>query len=208
MADNQAVASRFSEAVWITDYITPDNPDVIMLYQRLTGDITSLEERVVALWRYVANIPYRGVVGAKLIVGGKSYVQHDMWLYPAETICLSPVANCANKSFLLASLLRNELPAQDVHCIMGHVTVDGIEAHAWVSAKIYGNKYLLETTQPSLPNPLLPIEQVEAYEPSLRFNDHGVESIEEMSLDEHFGFCAIPFLRHYICSRCSGIEGR
>ena len=208
MTDNQAVASRFSEAVWLTDYITPDNPDVMMLYQRLIGDIVPLEERVIALWRYVANISYRGVVAAKLTIGGKSYVQHDTWLYPAETICLSPVANCVNKSFLLTSLLRNELPAQSVHCIMGHVSIDGIEAHAWVSASVSGREYLLETTQPSLLDPLIPAGQVEAYSPSLRFNDQEVESIEEFSLNEHFGFCAIPFLKNYICLRCSELEGR
>ena len=207
--DNQAIDSRFGEAVWITDFITPNNPDVRLLHQRLTYGLDTVEARVAALWRYTANIPYRHSVSSKLIIGGKSFSQKDTWLFPAETI-ISPVANCANKSFLLTSLVRNELGPEDVRCALGHVRIDGIGAHAWVEADM-GQKYILETTQPDIREALIPAGRAEAYEKELEFSDRGVYAVSERPaakiLNEQFGFCAIPFLRDYICVHCQGLEG-
>lgn len=202
-ADNQAVSSRFGEAIWITDLITPDNPDVMLLYNKLTEGLPSQMDKVIACWRYVAEIPYRESISTKLIVQGKSYTDKDTWLYPAEVIRLAPVANCANKAFLLTSLLRNELPESSVRCALGHITLDSIGAHAWVTVLLPNGNFILETTVDQLDRALLPLDKADAYDPVIYFNDGGVFTTTDGDiLNEHFGFCAVPWLKDYICERC------
>lgn len=212
-ADNQAIASRFgTEAVWLTDFITPQNPDVRLLHEQLTDHLDSLDARLFSLWKHVADIPYSATVKTTLTVGGRRFSQNDTWLLPAETIRLSPIANCANKSFLLASLVRNELPPGIVSCVMGNLALNHVGAHAWVQVNLNGRDYIMETTQPSLDRALLDACNLGAYEPVLYFNDEEVYSeVTEPSaleiLNKPFGFCAIPFLEQYLCQRCLELEG-
>jgi len=210
-ADDQAISSRFGDSIWITDFITPRNPDVQLLHERLTEGLKSPEERIISLWRYVAEIPYRESIATKLVIDGKSYKQSDTWLYPTETIRLAPYANCVNKSFLLVSLLRNELPETRVFCCMGHVSIDGIGAHAWVEYETRLGRLLLEPTQPNLEKALIPTKLATAYDPVLCFNDKKVYNTPDQGslpaiLNERFGFCAIPFLGDYLCKRCADLE--
>lgn len=211
LADDQAIDSRFGEAVWLTDFVTPDNPDVRLLFDRLTEGLNSQREKIIACWRYVANIPYRQSIKARITVNGKSQGHSDVWLYPAEVISLAPFANCANKSFLLASLLRNELPESQVSCVFGHIDTNGIGAHAWVNANFNGGNYFLETTIPDVEKAMVLAESVEVYEPVIYFNDGGVYTVsKEVSVaqivNEKFGFCAIPWLKDYVCERCLELE--
>lgn len=210
-ADNQAITARFSEAVWITDFITPSNPEVVMLYDKLTHGVNSTHDRILALWQYVANIPYREFVGARISINGRSSYQKDTWLYPAEVIRLAPIANCANKSFLLTSLILNELPEQQVKCVLGHLRLDGIGAHAWVEIELDGSDYILEGTQPSIQKAIIPLSVASAYEPVIYFSNEGVYTLGNGDdigkiIEERFGFCAIPFLREYLCDRCRDLE--
>jgi hypothetical protein len=203
-ADNQAVSARFGgEAIWLTDLITPDNPEVMLLFKKLTEGLNTTEDKVIACWRYVAAIPYRETIRARLTVQGKSYCESDTWLYPGEMIRLSPVGNCSNKSFLLTSLLRNELPESSVRCALGHISLDGIGAHAWVTLMLSGQDYILESTVSQMEKALLPLERADAYSPVILFNDQGVYVVSEGDiLNEHFGFCAIEWLHEYVCGRC------
>lgn len=206
--DDQAVSARFGgTAEWLSDFITPANPDVRLLYDKLSAGV-SRDEAIVRCWQYVANIPYVEAVRSRLTIGGKSYEQADTWLYPAETIRLAPVANCATKSFLLTSLLRNALPASQVHCVMGHSYFNGQGSHAWCEIED-GEPYILETTQPKLERALVPARLVaDIYEALMMFNDAAVEAVVpqgEAVLGEHFGFCAQPFLSDYLCRRCAEI---
>ena len=204
--DDQAIDSRFGESVWLTSFITPQNPDIMLKYQALTEGLLSQRDRIVSLWEYVANIPYREIIRSKLVVNGRVISQKDTWFYPAETM-KTGVANCANKSFLLASLLLNELPESKVSCVMGRVTIDGIGAHAWVEVECSGKDYLLETTLPQLEEALIPTSLATAYEPVLCFSDKRVygmlvgETVESI-INARFGFCPIPFLQQYLCERC------
>jgi hypothetical protein len=206
--DNQAINARpGGDAVWITDFITPSNPDVVLLHQKLTSDIAYQQDRILACWRYVAHIPYRETVRATLNIAGRSYSQSDAWLYPSEMIRLAPVGNCANKSFLLTSLLRNELPDTAVRCALGHLQYDGIGAHAWVSVDMPDGEHYLEATVENLERALIPADRVGAYEPVMYFNDTGVWTVSDTDiLNEHFGFCAIPWLKSYLCQRCQDLE--
>jgi len=207
-ADNQAVIARpGGEAIWITDIITPKNPDVMLLYDSLTHGVHTQIEKIISCWQYVASIPYKEIVNSKLIVQGKSYTEKDTWLYPAEVIRLAPVANCANKSFLLTSLLRNELSAESVRCALGHITFDGIGAHAWVCMDIPEGSFVLETTVDNLEKALLPLNRADAYDPIIYFNDEGVTTLSDSQiLEEHFGFCAVKWLKEYICERCLSLN--
>lgn len=210
-ADQQAITSRFGEAVWLSDFITPQNPDVQLLHQSLTQGLSSIDDRIIALWNHVANIPYRQTVSARLSISGRGFYQKDTWLYPAETIELSPVANCANKAFLLTSLIRNDLPFGSARCVLGHLKIDGVGAHAWVEVNVFGEPYVLETTLPNLERALIPKRVADAYEPAVYFDEKEVYAIYgdaelKQVLNERFGFCAIPFLERYLCERCQGLE--
>ena len=210
-ADNQAIDSRFSESTWLTDFITPGNPEVRLKYERLTNGLYTQYDRIIACWQYVANIPYRETISGKITLNGRSFKENDIWLYPAETIKLAPAANCANKSFLLASLLLNELPSSSVHCVLGHVNIDGIGAHAWVEIYHEGKWYILETTLPDLDRAFIPVNMATAYESALDIIDNQVYAYsQEVSakkiINEHFGYCPIPFLKSYLCERCLPLE--
>lgn len=209
-ADDQAIASRFGESVWLTEFVTPDNPDVLLKFQELTQSISDSWDRVMSCWKYVSRIPYRKTVRARMVVEGNGVGQQDTWLYPNETIRLAPVANCANKSFLLASLLLNELPHGRVRVVMGHIVFEDINAHAWVEVNPDGVWYLLETTIKDANQAIMKVAQAEVYEAMLWFDDKEIKTIEALDtnrlLEESFGFCAVPFLQDYVCGRCSDLR--
>ena len=206
-ADNQPIDSRFGDNIWVTDLITPENPDVMLRYLELTENLHTPEDKITALWRYVANLPYNETIRSKLIVNGYSFSQSDTWFYPAETMRIKK-SNCANRSFLLASLLKNGLPAPgQVYCVAGNLAIDSIGAHAWVELNLHGRDFILETTQPNLGNPLLPVGALANYEAVVAFDENAVYTVYEGAnvrniINAHFGVCAIPFLEDYICEKC------
>lgn len=211
-ADNQAIVSRpLGDAVWITSLITPQNPDVMLKYEDITRDCPSREDRINALWRYVAELPYRKAIRTRFSADSKSSSVSDAWLFPSETLKVRH-SNCANRSFLLASLLKNELMSPgDVYCILGNLELDSIGAHAWVMVNLHGRQYILESTQPLLEEALLPASELEAYHAVVAFNENAVYTVEkgidpEVIVNASFGFCQIDFLRAYICRRCLSLE--
>jgi len=213
LADPQPIIARpFGDAIWLTDFITPRNPDVMLKYQELTKGLTSPEDRITALWQYVANLPYKETITTRLSVNGKTIGQSDVWLYPSETIKVR-VSNCANRSFLLTSLLKNELlTPRDVYCMLGNLRVNNIGAHAWSQVNLFGRKYFLETTQPNLERAIIPVSVATAYEEVVAFDENRVYTVGsgadvEGVLNSRFGLCAIGFLRDYLCRKCLGLEG-
>ena len=208
MADNQPIAARWGEdAIWITDLITPKNPSVQLAYRELTKGITSQEARINALWYYVSHMPYKEAIATSFSAGGKTFKQKDTWLFPAETMIVR-VSNCANRSFLLASLLKNEFEALgQVYCSIGQITLDGIGNHAWISLDIPGGPYIIETTQPNLDRAVISMNKATAYSPYLHFDESYVwTSIPNLNprdfLENRFGVCAVPFLKDYLCQHC------
>lgn len=211
-ADNQPIISRpLHDSVWLTSLITPDNPDVMLKYQELTRGLESTEDRITALWRYVANLPYRETVRARITVNGRTVGQQDTWLFPSETIQVR-VSNCANRSFLLTSLLKNELPVDsNIYCMLGHLNIDGIGAHAWSMLNISGIDYILETTQPRLERAFIPVSLAGAYDAVVAFDEKTVYTVDSGSnieeiLNAQFRICAIPFLEQYLCEKCLVLE--
>lgn len=209
--DNQAVSSRFGDAAWITDFITPKNPEVSLVYQQWTAGLNT-KDRVRKLWEKVAAIPYIPYVQAELRVGGVTRRQNDIWLYPCETLQISPSSNCANKSFLLTSLLRNEFPPGSVYCALGYINLREKGAHAWVELDM-GGQWILETTLPELPNHLIPRATASVYEAVMYFDEKRVYSQYpdqevEAVLSEGFTFRALEYLQNYICERCLGLNRR
>jgi len=206
-ADNQPINARAAgDANWITDYITPRNPDVMLKYQLLSKGLYRSEDIITAIWRYVASFPYKETISSKLITGGKTFIQKDTWFYPAETLKIQ-TSNCANRAFLLASLLKNHLTEPgDVYVVVGNITIDGIGAHAWVQVRVNDRPYFLEATQLNLPNAFIPTSQ-SAYNPIVYLDENSVYTVSTTIdiaevLSARFGVCAIPFLRNYLCDKC------
>jgi hypothetical protein len=94
----------------------------------------------------------------------------------------------------------------------GDLTIDGVGGHAWVEINYNGRDYILETTQPELPNPFLPAELMKDYSPLVAFDENAVYTVRQGIdvagvINARFGVCAIPFLEEYICERCLQLEG-
>jgi hypothetical protein len=107
--DDQPIsATFFGEGRWLSDFVTPDEPDILTLWHEISRGISSQQDRIVAAWDWVANqVKYKPFIAARISVEGVTSVQEDFWQSPA--MCSKThVGNCANKAFLLASLLRND----------------------------------------------------------------------------------------------------
>lgn len=211
--DNQPIDARVGgDAVWITDFITPNNPDILLKYNELTAGLTDPDDIAVALWHYISHQPYVPLIFARLNVLGKTFQQKDTWFYPGESLQIGK-GNCANKSFVLASLLKNyyRVPGQ-VFCAMGNITLDGIGAHAWVELNNSAGRFIIETTQPNLEHALIPKEAAIAYDAKVYFDERDVyvngQGISApQALSAHFGVCAVPWLENYLCQKCLTLEG-
>jgi len=204
--DDQPIsATFFGEGRWLTDFVTPNALDIKELYKDLIQGITSLEDRIAALHNYVASqIKYTRFVKGKLWVEGKSSVQDDLWNLPSITARVK-IANCANKAFLLCSLLRQDMPSSQVHCVLGNLYNGKPGGHAWVQAKFGGQDYIIETTRADVPA-LVPASSVDRYEAVHLFNDETAYAIEGRTVMEPFTACYSTWLKDYL--DLAYIEGR
>jgi len=175
--DQPVAASFFGEGKWLTDFVTPEASDVQGLYAYLTKGLTNSIDRITACGKWVANqVRYVQFVKGKIWIEGKSSVQTDLWTYPSMTI-KTRVGNCAVKSFLLTSLLRNELPANEVYCILGNLHNGKPGGHAWVALKLPEGEQIMETTVPSAPA-MVSAAKATRYESVHYFNDQEVYAVE------------------------------
>ncbi len=211
-ADNQPIQARpGSDAVWLTDFITPNNPSVRLKHDEITAGITSLEDRIIAQWQYVAKLPYREIIGSSLRAGGKSFSQPDTWFFPSEVISMKIPANCANRAFLLASLLKNDLPSPgQVYCVFGQLSLDGIGNHAWVETQLNGRQHIIETTVSDLDKAIFPTSNLDIYGAKVYFDEDRVYVVDGAdaaeTINARFGVCAVPFLKEYLCEKCLELE--
>jgi len=166
---NQPIMARFGETVWLTDFITPNNPDIKLLVNKYIA--STQEETMWNLWQYVANMPYNEVVASTLYAAGLKIAQSDTWFYPGETVQLG-VGNCANKTFLLVSLLKNL--GVDVHGVMG--TWDD-NNHAWIQVEREDTFYYIETTSPK--TEMFMTLDKEGYDPFIYFDNQEVFATED-----------------------------
>lgn len=192
-------ACLFHESRFLTSWITPESLEVVQEYEQLTQGIASLEDRIMVCLRYVSDIPYTEFVRVETRVGGKKFTQNDAWLEPAQAIVAGVKLNCVNRSFLLASLLGQELPPNDNWVCIGNLLKDGQRGHAWNVIKFGGVEYLLESTSLSLKARFIPITNDLLYEDIVYLNSSEVRGIPGKIPPETFSACyhCIPFLQDY-----------
>jgi transglutaminase-like putative cysteine protease len=195
--DQPIAASFFGEGRWLTDFITPEASDIQRLFKQLTVGLTSSTDRIRSCWKWVANeVRYVPFVRGKLMVNGESSVQDDFWPSPSMTIH-TKVGNCASKSFLLTSLLRNELSANQVYCTLGNLYNGKPGGHAWVSLNLPGGEQVMETTVPTAP-PLVPAAKATRYEPVHYFNDDAVYAVQGKTQLVPMAACWSSWLSDYL----------
>ncbi|GEM_PF-1102314 len=196
--DDQPIAATwFDEGRWLTDFITPDALEVQNLHRHITGGISHTKDRITALWQWVAsNIRYVKFVRGKTWIAGKVSVQNDLWLDPTTTIQVGS-GNCAVKSFLLASLLRNELPPDQVYCVLGNLYNGRPGGHAWIKLSLEDGEYYMESTMPTAPA-MIPSGTARRYEAVHYFNDEQVLAIEGRTQMVPFTACYSDWLANYL----------
>jgi len=198
-SDNQPIsASILKERRLLTSWITPDSLEIQNKYDQITSGLSSTEDKILACLRFASDIPYTQFVKVSANVAGKTFVENDCWLQPSEAI-FSPRLNCANKTYLLASLLRQELPAESVWACLGNLNSDSQDGHAFGYIRL-DRDYILETTNPKVKDKLIPIEAAgNIYEDIIYFNDIGVRAVPERTIREPLSNCyCIPFLEDYL----------
>ncbi|HDZ50132.1 MAG TPA: hypothetical protein ENH69_02800 [Candidatus Aerophobetes bacterium] len=196
--DNQPIsATFFKEGRWLTEFVTPDAMEIQELYRELTKDYPDRVARIRVIHEWVSReIKYKPYIKARLWVEGQSSSNADVWLPPSITRRIK-VGNCANTSFLLASLLRNELDPGEVHVVLGNLHNGKAGGHAWVQVKLEDQAYIVESTCPDLPA-LVQAAVATRYEPVHYFNDQTAYAIEGKTVLEPFSRVYSTFLKEYL----------
>jgi hypothetical protein len=195
--DQPIAASFFGEGRWLTDFITPDASDIQELFNELTEGIADPTDRIIACWKWVASkVRYVPFVRGKININGKVSVQDDFWASPSMTLHMR-LGNCATKSFLLTSLLRNELSADQVYCTLGNLYNGHPGGHAWVSLKDTVDEQIMETTVPTAP-PMVPATKAQRYETVHYFNDKNVLAVEGKAQLVPMAACYSDWLSTYL----------
>jgi hypothetical protein len=204
--DDQPIsATWFGESRWLTEFITPDAMEIKELFNQLCGDTPDKASCVRACHNWVATqIQYKPFIKARLWVEGRSYTNPDTWLRPSLTRCVG-VGNCANKAFLLTSLLRNAMDPGEVHCVLGNLYNGKAGGHAWVQVKIGERAYIVESTRPDV-EPMVSAAIADRYEAVHFFNDQTAYAIEGRTVMEPFSDFYSTWLSDYL--NWAYIEGR
>jgi hypothetical protein len=187
-------ATLFHESKWLSDWVDPSSLEIQAKYEEITQGLTNLWDKAIACFNYVLDIPYIPTVKTRLSIDGKTFVQEDAWLDPGQTI-QAPALNCANRAFLLASLLRRQHSPNQVWVALGNLNIDGIGGHAWC---IYrgSEDYIFETTSPHI---RMPIITSKAHEGVIYFNDQEIRLVPGRGIKEPFSSCwCVPFLEDYL----------
>lgn len=193
--DQPIAASLFGEDRWLTDWVTPDSLEIQSQYEKLTEGLTSAWDKALACFNRVLDIPYTEAVRVRVSVDGKTFTQNDVWLEPGQALKADTHLNCANRAFLLASLLRRDYPANKVWTVFGNLRVNGLGGHAWVLLREQQD-YILETTSPRIRTP---ITNSDAHEGVIYFNDQEVRAVPGLELKQPFSKCwCHPFLEDYL----------
>lgn len=194
--DDQPIAARFfGEGRWLTEFITPTNLEVNEAAKGVTAGLSSLSDKVRACQEYVGSMKYVPFVKGTLTIAGKTSTQPDLWNDPSTTLRIN-VGNCANKSFLLTSMLRTFMSPSDVHCVLGNLYNGKVGGHAWVTANIGGRDLLLEATRDDV-SPI-PVEDAKRYEAVHLFNDKEVLMIPGKTVMIPMAACYSTWLKDYL----------
>lgn len=205
--DDQPIAATFfGEGQWLTSFITPKALEVEELHKDLTQGLYSIEDKITALWQWVASqVRYKSLIRGRLWIEGKSSSQDDLWNSPSVTRRVQ-VGNCVNKAFLLASLIRNDLPPDSINCVLGNLYHDVTPGgHAWVQVNLGSGEYIVESTRADIPA-LIPVATADKYEAIHLFNDERVYTIQGRTVMTPYQACYSEWLRDYI--DFAYVEGR
>jgi len=196
--DNQPInASFFGEGDWLTEFVTPESLEVQKLYKDLTRGISVRRSRVEALHQFVgAAIKYVPYIHASMTVEGMTSDNRDAWLRPSVTHRVG-IGNCANKSFLLASLLRNEFLPNEVHVVLGNLYNGKAGGHAWTQLLMDDRTYIIEATRADVPT-FIPTTSTERYEAVHFFNDKDAYAIAGRTALEPYSMCYSTWLKDYL----------
>lgn len=197
--DDQPVSSGFFNAGrWLTEYITPGNPDVVSLFNKLTTGLRDDRGKLEACWGWVASqVRYIPFIHAQLWVEGQVSNQNDFWMDPS-LVARTQVGNCVNKSFLLESLIRNVLPADAAHVVMGNLNQNGnISGHAWIEVELDAQDYILESTRYDM-HPFIIARTADIYEPVLYVNDQKVLAVVGRTAIKPFSAVFADWLKTYL----------
>ena len=195
--DNQPIAAGFfDEGSWLSDYVTPSQPDILMLWNKLTQDIPAVEDKIVACWDWVAKqVKYKAFIKARITVEGKQSITDDFWQTPSM-VTKTHVGNCANKAFLLTSLLRNGLSSEQVYCVLGNLLNGHEQGHAWVQVNLGKGEFVVESTRDDVP--MLAVGQALRYQPVHYFNDQQILAVPGRTVIEPYSACYSSWLRDYL----------
>ncbi|MFA5991827.1 MAG: transglutaminase-like domain-containing protein [Candidatus Doudnabacteria bacterium] len=202
IVDNQPISARFfGEGRWLTEFITPNNLDVTQLYNQITNGAFDRIERITRLRGWVTDkIKYKPFISGTLRIENNVQTNRDVWMDSALTI-RTRVGNCANKAFLLASLLRRELSDTEVFCVFGNLynspNSDQAGGHAWVQVLYDDNFYILESTTKKVP-PMVLAERATRYEAVHLFNDQRVYVVPGRTALQPFSAVYSQWLENYL----------
>jgi transglutaminase-like putative cysteine protease len=199
MVNDQPIsASLFDETHGLTEYITPNALEIQELHRKITNNILGQNDRINALWQWVASeVDYTPFVKARMSISGRNAAQGDYWAMPGLTARVR-IGNCATKSFLLTSLLRNELPADRVYCVLGNLQQPGNKGgHAWVEVHPNGTNYIMESTRGDMP-PMVMSQAADIYESVIYFNDQVVSALEGRTVLQPFSAVFVEWLKDYL----------
>jgi len=195
--DQPMDAAFFGEVRRLTDFITPNALEVRSLYEEIIKGIENPLDRITACWEWVASrVKYVKFVRGKLTINGKTSWQNDYWQMP-EMTTRTRVGNCAVKSFLLTSLLRNELSPDQVYCTLGNLYNGKPGGHAWCNIKMNGQDLISESTTPTAP-PLVPASAADRYEAVHYFNDSEVYAVQGKTQMIPMAECYSTWLSDYL----------
>ena len=192
-------ATLFHEPRYLSSWVMPNSLGIQDAYKQLTNELSDRSARIKACWEYVKNIPYVQFVRTHTNVGGKIFSQGDAWLDPAQSLQVGRL-NCLNKSTLLASLLRQDLSAEEIYVCLCNLTSDGVGGHA--ICYLASNDLVMETTNPELTNPFMRARDADIYESVIFFNDQNMRYVPGVPyLSEPLGNCCVGWLRDYVNDR-------
>lgn len=165
------------------------DPEIVSdLAQRM--DAAGPDEFLMEAWDYVGRtLPYEPVSSQLTFVNG-SIVECESCYLPSETLVRGK-GNCVAKSALLASLLRNRFPPEDVVIGVGDLILDDVGGHAWVELWRNGEWNIIESTKPA-GNMVSADGQRGIYVPYAFINDRTINCMDGrmcLSIPAHHASC-------------------
>ena len=161
MNDVPQVGYRFGDKYWITDFVTPNNPDIELVVKGFdAGNNDGLVSQVASYIRDGFQYPLFGNLPSadgKILRYNRRRLfsvkyrwkvyRYYVWAFPAEVI-QSKLGYCAETANLCVSLLRTreldswnalgEVRASKDNTLLGY--------HSWVICRYQGEPYILEST--------------------------------------------------------------